>query len=592
MWADAETDTDYLNYSEVAELVAEMIQQPDMLPLSLGVFGTWGTGKSSTLKLVKAELERDAGKYLIVEFDAWLYQDFDDARAALMAVITKALLKEAPAPLREKATKLFGRVSKLRLLGLALEGSALALGVPTFGVLQRGVGALGDIVRGTGDAEDVEAAKAAAKDVQERGAALLNPQEGPPEEITAFRTEFKEVLQGISKTLVVFIDNLDRCLPRNAIHTLEAIRLFLFLPKTAFVIAADEDMVRHAVAEHFNNHSERLVTDYLDKLIQVPVRVPQVGVLEVRAYLFMLMASSAKQPKDKLEALRQFLVGRLRQSWSDTPGFSVDQALASLGLDKNDPFRSGLEQADALAPLLALSTRVRGNPRTIKRLLNVVRMRTTVAKKRGMPLDESVIAKLVLFERCTDSMAVEALHGDILQASSGKAALLAKLEGLDGDLDAIKEACPTSMQPHAVFLKDWLTLEPQLGKLDLRAAVYLARETTAVRVSVTSLSPAAQEALKILLVVPTMASKAAATAVAKVDASEHALLMEAVLREIRKSPDWSKPRGDMRGAVILADASGTAAPMLARFIQAMPVTDRPGWVSAMVKDKAWLKAGS
>src|SRR5258705_11400737 len=64
MWADAETEVDFLNYSEVAELVAELIGTPDLMPLSLGVFGTWGTGKSSTLKFVKTELLRTPDKYL------------------------------------------------------------------------------------------------------------------------------------------------------------------------------------------------------------------------------------------------------------------------------------------------------------------------------------------------------------------------------------------------------------------------------------------------------------------------------------------------------------------------------------------------
>ena len=72
MWADAETEIDFLNYSEVAELVAELIGTPDLMPLSLGVFGPWGTGKSSTLKFVKTELLRTPDKYLIIEFDAWL----------------------------------------------------------------------------------------------------------------------------------------------------------------------------------------------------------------------------------------------------------------------------------------------------------------------------------------------------------------------------------------------------------------------------------------------------------------------------------------------------------------------------------------
>jgi predicted KAP-like P-loop ATPase len=255
------------------------------MPLSLGIFGAWGTGKSSTLKFVKTELLRTPDKYLIIEFDAWLYQDYDDARAALMAVIAKALVDASPPGLVEKARSLYHRVNKLRALGLAAEGGAALLGFPTFGLIARGLDAAKDVFAGTVDEKGVAALKGAGKDIGEKATGLIDKAEkrSPPEEITAFRAEFKEVLSGIDKTLVVFIDNLDRCLPPNAIHTLEAIRLFLFMPKTAFVIAADEDMIRHAVAVQFNSPSTRLITDYLDKLIQIPVKVPRVGVQEVRA---------------------------------------------------------------------------------------------------------------------------------------------------------------------------------------------------------------------------------------------------------------------------------------------------------------------
>jgi KAP family P-loop domain len=60
VWADTETDVDFLNYSEVAELVAELIANADLLSLSLGIFGGWGVGKSSTLRLVEAELKKTA----------------------------------------------------------------------------------------------------------------------------------------------------------------------------------------------------------------------------------------------------------------------------------------------------------------------------------------------------------------------------------------------------------------------------------------------------------------------------------------------------------------------------------------------------
>src|SRR5206468_13054356 len=73
-----------------------------------------------------------------------------------------------------------------------------------------------------------------------------------PEHIHAFRKEFEDLLDAEDiDQLVVIVDDLDRCLPKTAIATLEAIRLFLFVDRTAFVIGADELMFEYAVREHF-----------------------------------------------------------------------------------------------------------------------------------------------------------------------------------------------------------------------------------------------------------------------------------------------------------------------------------------------------
>ncbi len=83
---------------------------------------------------------------------------------------------------------------------------------------------------------------------------LLKPDESKrlPEEIGAFRDAFKELLDKADvKQLVVLIDDLDRCLPDIAIETLEAVRLFVFTDRTAFIVAADEAMIEYSVRKHF-----------------------------------------------------------------------------------------------------------------------------------------------------------------------------------------------------------------------------------------------------------------------------------------------------------------------------------------------------
>ena len=91
MWHDNETERDFLNFGGVSDTVAEMISQAAGRPISIGVSGAWGVGKSSMIKLIRAALEKQnragAPRLIFVEFNAWLYQGYDDARAALMDVI-------------------------------------------------------------------------------------------------------------------------------------------------------------------------------------------------------------------------------------------------------------------------------------------------------------------------------------------------------------------------------------------------------------------------------------------------------------------------------------------------------------------------
>ena len=168
-------------------------------------------------------------------------------------------------------------------------------------------------------------------------------------------------------TLVAFVDDLDRCLPSTAIATLEAIRLFLFLPRTAFIIAADDRMIRQAVRVHFHGADldDDLVTNYFDKLVQVPLRVPPLGTQEVRAYLMMLFIENSDIASEQRERLREQVCQRLSESWK---GHRVDlRFVLELIEDCPEALHANLELADRLALLMTTAKQIAGNPRLIKR---------------------------------------------------------------------------------------------------------------------------------------------------------------------------------------------------------------------------------
>ncbi|HEJ5676537.1 TPA: NTPase KAP [Pseudomonas aeruginosa] len=501
MWSDTESDKDYLNFGEVSQIAVDILTTEGMLPVSVGVFGNWGAGKSSLLKLIEEKLEQDDKDWIVIKFDAWLYQGYDDARAALLEVIATALTHAADgnASLATKTKKLLARVDGFRVMGLLAEGAALFAGVPTGGLIARGVGALENATNGIQDQEEYESLGNIAKEAKEQAGGLLRPKKNksPPQQINAFRAEYGQILDELGKPLVVVIDNLDRCLPTNAIHTLEAIRLFLFLTNTAFVIAADEEMIRSSVADYFKGASDRHQIDYLDKLIQVPIRVPKAGVREIRSYLFMLYAIDHRLPTDKLEKLRSGLEEALQQSWKDDP-ITRQDALILTGESEDGDLARAFSRADRIAPVLANSPIIHGNPRIVKRLLNVVKMRSQIAKRRSMPLDEAIITKLVIFERCVGVKATADFYR-LVDAEQGTPTLLKQLEENGGRIPEYAPKTWTDNPTTKSFISDWAQLEPRLSGVDLRAAIYLSRETMPIGAYVVGLSPAGREALDALV---------------------------------------------------------------------------------------------
>lgn len=592
MWSDTESYEDYLNFGEVSQLAVDILTADSMLPVSVGVFGNWGAGKSSLLKLIEQKLEQDETDWIVIKFDAWLYQGYDDARAALLEVIATALTEAADGntSLTTKTKKLLARVDGFRAMGLLVEGAALFAGVPTGGLIARSVGALGSAADGIQDQEEYENLSKAAKEAKEQAGGLLKPEakKSPPQQIDAFRKEYGEILEELGKPLVVVIDNLDRCLPTNAIHTLEAIRLFLFLTNTAFIIAADEEMIRSSVADYFKGASDRHQIDYLDKLIQVPIRVPKAGVREIRSYLFMLYAIDHHLPADKIDMLRNGLEKALQQSWKDDP-ISRQDALALTGESEDSDLARAFARADRIAPVLANSPIIHGNPRIVKRLLNVVKMRSQIARRRSMPLDEAIITKLVIFERCVGVKATADFYR-LVDAEQGMPALLKQLEEGGGQIPVDAPKTWTDNPTTKSFISEWVQLEPHLSGVDLRAAIYLSRETMPIGAYVVGLSPAGREVLDALVDTKNTSSPTAEKLLGTLPLEEQIPVMEGVISHLRQISDWTRQPKGFAGACLLARHSADAAKILVRYLQELDLGDkRPPWLTAAMKEEQWHK---
>ena len=188
-----------------------------------------------------------------------------------------------------------------------------------------------------------------------------------------------------------------------------------------------------------------------------------------------------------------------------------------------------------------------------------------------------------------DAAAVSYLYTAINEAAGGKPEILSKLEKLIEDPDRFKTTCPEPWAARAAFIREWLALDPPLGDVDLRPAVYLSRETVPVRAMRGSLSAAAAESMRVLMRATSSISPSAKAACAAIPAGEHAVVMAAFIEGFRKHSDWTdKPTG-LDGAFTLANEMPEVGVSLGEFITTTTSGKPAPWLRVLVKDKPWFK---
>lgn len=590
---DQETAVDFLNYEAVAKTVVALLKENREHALTIGIHGDWGAGKSSVLKMVESGM-RDDKKVASLWFNGWTFQGFDDAKTVLIEVIVSELIRQRSTfgKVKEVGHKLLKRVNVMKLarhgVGLAV---SLKTGIPPH-IVTAALGGLHDLAANVQSmsADDI-------KGKIDEAAGLLKPaeEESIPEEIHRFREEFAKLLDEAKiDQLVVLIDDLDRCLPATAIDTLEAIRLFLFVPKTAFMIGADEGMIEYAVRQHFPNlplASGPLpyARNYLEKLIQIPFRIPALGVQESRTYVTLLLVQAIVGEGhigfgDLLALARK----ALNQPWRGS-GITLDQ-VRDVDNTKREELGAAFVLAQQIGPILAEGTK--GNPRQIKRFLNSLAIRLGIAKERGfgMDINAAVLGKLMLAERFQPDF-YDHLAAEAMLAADGRVPLLAELEAEDredgkADSKPKKEAKPSkaAVRPDGDnekwlsrdWLMKWAKIDPALKDVDLRPYVFVARDK---RILASAAESSGLDALIESLSGGELAARAVEPQVRGLAPGDAEQVFNALRERVLRAPNFATEPAGFTGLMLLAKNHPRHQSELLSLLESIDATSLGAWAT-------------
>lgn len=494
MWTDNETEIDLLGFKVHADLIHSVVTNETLLPVVLGVFGDWGSGKSSIMKMLEKSIEpeddSESDDVVCLYFNGWMFEGYEDAKTALLTSILLELgeNKRFGPKIKTKIVDLLKSIEWMEVLKLGSK-FGFKYGIPLAVTALSGGTVPAIIAPLLADAASSGTEDKAAKD--EEGEKINwsklvkeNKKEKELLEVRKFREGFEKLLAetGI-KSLVIIIDDLDRCLPERIIETLEAIKLFVLVPKTAFVIGADPRIVRHAIRNRYakqqiaetddrKDELDDLANDYLEKLIQIPYQLPRLSPSEIETYINLLSCQKYLSPEDNAVVRADWEKRRSANFYAPYQFGSVKEILGDTVIPSD--LTKQLSWSNSIADVV--SEGLNGNPRQVKRMLNALLLRRKLSEVAKIDIKDEILAKLMVLEYANLPCFLELNNWQA--AEDGKPSKLAKLESAANSEDKTLEDDdgPKTWQTPAI--RKWLQMKPMLKDTDLRDYFWLARDRT------------------------------------------------------------------------------------------------------------------
>ena len=528
MWSDNETTEDLLGFRVHAGLIHSIVTNPKMLPVTIGIFGDWGSGKTSVMRMLEesfacdnhggnSEKQAKDERVACLYFNGWLFEGYDDAKSAILSSILLQLgehVRIGP-KIRDGVVSLLKSVDYMRLVKLGLQtGPMLAALISGGEIPIPNLVSTVDLFNnkeGEGS-ESVESQEAATDEKNEeektdlKDLIVANKAAVAPLEMRLFRDQFSKLVAKCDiDTLVVLIDDLDRCSPERIIDNLEAIKLFLNVEQTAFVIGADPRIVRHAIATRYNSKEiqeqdgleiggDRLVLDYLEKLIQIPYHLPRLSPTEVESYMVLLFCLRDLEEEDAKKCLDAFDSLRALDRYSVFGYANVREALE--GQKVPESLFQSLAFCATSAPLITEG--LKGNPRQVKRFLNAFTLRKQLAEVAKIEhIHDEVLVKLMVLEY-GHPIEYRQLYewqtvgeGFPKQIQDLESIILFSNKDTDSEKIPKKEKdipeIPTGW--NTPFMQNWIEMEPSLSNVDLRDYYWISRDKLQSEFSGISMAP-------------------------------------------------------------------------------------------------------
>ena len=469
MWKDIETAEDLLGYRFHAKLLKDIVLDDNMLPTSIGIFGNWGYGKSSLMLLMQKEVDieiakqNNAGKdwrVLQVRFNGWQYENYESTKYSLIQVLLDSVESylSANKDFFEKLDGLLRRINLLKVGVLLFKKytwsqipSEIKDQLPSSDELKKCI-----------DVDNID--KFRAEFVNDRTSLF----------VTSFRKLFGSIIKDAQfKSVIVYIDDLDRCSGERMIECIEAIKLFLNVDHTAFVLGADERMVELAIKEHYpvQDRNKSVIyspfSDYLEKLIQIPYRLPKLSFGEQATYIMFLLLKS-KYPNYFDGVLANYY------EFKDKEPFKV----YTYKQFKQDLNGRNIPDVEKLLEIVPMMNRfLNGTPRQLKRFLNTFDLRLRMVKVASMrEINEIILAKLMLLEyNFKYQKLFESLYG-MQQTNQGT---IKDIDKVESNARQNKNLGDKRWEEWAddKLVWEWLKVEPSLMGVNLAPYFWIARDS-------------------------------------------------------------------------------------------------------------------